>query len=122
MERMVRESGHRGAAIRELADVYVGSERTIIAWCLGVTQHEHGVDTIREIVNVLLLRGNIGRPGLGRPRFAGTATFRATAPAGSTTAPDQRLAGPAGAGLRDQAAPPARAMGRSQTIRGDASR
>jgi anaerobic selenocysteine-containing dehydrogenase len=28
----------------------------IVAWCLGVTQHEHGVDTVREIVNLLLLR------------------------------------------------------------------
>ena len=38
---------------------------TIIAWCLGVTQQEHGVDTVREIVNLLLLRGNIGRAGAG---------------------------------------------------------
>jgi molybdopterin-dependent oxidoreductase alpha subunit len=37
----------------------------IIAWCLGLTQHEHGVDTVREIVNVMLLRGNIGVPGAG---------------------------------------------------------
>ena len=37
----------------------------IIAWCLGFTQQEHGVDTVREIVNVLLLRGNIGREGAG---------------------------------------------------------
>jgi len=64
-ERIVGDSGIEERQIRELADVYVGSERTIIAWCLGVTQHEHGVDTIRELVNVLLLRGNIGRPGAG---------------------------------------------------------
>ena len=37
----------------------------IVAWCLGLTQHEHGVDTVREIVNVLLLRGNIGIEGAG---------------------------------------------------------
>jgi molybdopterin-dependent oxidoreductase alpha subunit len=43
----------------------MASERVIIAWCLGVTQHEHGVDTVREIVNLLLLRGNIGRDGAG---------------------------------------------------------
>lgn len=39
------------------------SERVIISWCLGITQHEHGVDTVREVVNLLLLRGNIGREG-----------------------------------------------------------
>ncbi len=41
------------------------SERVIISWCLGITQHEHGVDTVREVVNLLLLRGNIGREGAG---------------------------------------------------------
>jgi molybdopterin-dependent oxidoreductase alpha subunit len=64
-DRIVTDSGISEAQIRELADVYVRSKRTIIAWCLGVTQHERGVDTVREIVNVLLLRGNVGRPGAG---------------------------------------------------------
>lgn len=45
--------------------MYLASERTVISWCLGVSQHEHGVDTVREIVNLLLLRGNIGRLGAG---------------------------------------------------------
>ncbi|MEV0582603.1 FdhF/YdeP family oxidoreductase [Nonomuraea sp. NPDC050310] len=51
--------------VRKAARVYRDADRTVISWCLGVTQHEHGVDTIREIVNVLLLRGNIGREGAG---------------------------------------------------------
>jgi molybdopterin-dependent oxidoreductase alpha subunit len=62
---LVRDSGISEADIRKLADSYVESERLIIAWCLGITQHEHGVDTVREIVNLLLLRGNIGREGAG---------------------------------------------------------
>ena len=62
---LVRQSGLSEERIREAAAVYLGSERTIISWCLGVSQHEHGVDTVREIVNLLLLRGNIGRPGTG---------------------------------------------------------
>ena len=49
----------------EVARLYVAARRTIITWCLGLTQQEHGVDTIREIVNLLLLRGNIGRAGRG---------------------------------------------------------
>ncbi|HEY3543141.1 MAG TPA: FdhF/YdeP family oxidoreductase [Gaiellaceae bacterium] len=60
-----RQSGVDEATIRKVADVYLRSNRTILSWCLGVTQHEHAVDTIREIVNVLLLRGNIGREGAG---------------------------------------------------------
>lgn len=62
---LVEASGISEPDIRRLGDSYIRSERVIISWCLGVTQHEHGVDTIREIVNLLLLRGNIGREGAG---------------------------------------------------------
>jgi molybdopterin-dependent oxidoreductase alpha subunit len=62
---LVAASGVAEPEIRELAGSYLKSGRVIIAWCLGVTQHEHGVDTVREIVNLLLLRGNIGREGAG---------------------------------------------------------
>jgi len=62
---VVQGSGVAEPDIRHLADSYMASRRVIIAWCLGVTQHEHGVDTVREIVNLLLLRGNIGREGAG---------------------------------------------------------
>jgi molybdopterin-dependent oxidoreductase alpha subunit len=62
---IVRGSGIAEADVRGLADSYIASQNVIISWCLGLTQHEHGVDTVREIVNVLLLRGNIGRAGAG---------------------------------------------------------
>ncbi|MFG3268545.1 FdhF/YdeP family oxidoreductase [Streptomyces bobili] len=51
--------------ILKAAQVYRDADRSIISWCLGVSQHEHGVDTVREIVNLLLLRGNLGREGAG---------------------------------------------------------
>ena len=40
-------------------------QRIIVCWAMGLTQHQNSVATIREIVNLLLLRGNIGRPGAG---------------------------------------------------------
>ncbi|MGW5111404.1 FdhF/YdeP family oxidoreductase [Nocardia sp. NPDC004123] len=58
-------SGVSEARIRAAVDIYRAADRTIVSWCLGVTQHEHGVDTVREIVNLLLLRGNLGREGAG---------------------------------------------------------
>ncbi|GAA3031142.1 FdhF/YdeP family oxidoreductase [Microbacterium dextranolyticum] len=64
-DELVEQSGLSEADIRGAAEIYLASERTIISWCLGVSQHEHGVDTVREIVNLLLLKGNIGRPGTG---------------------------------------------------------
>ncbi|MCQ4080783.1 FdhF/YdeP family oxidoreductase [Streptomyces sp. RB6PN25] len=41
------------------------SDKIIVCWAMGLTQHKHGVPTIREIVNFLMLRGNIGKPGAG---------------------------------------------------------
>lgn len=43
----------------------LASKRTIVCWAMGLTQHKHAVATIREVVNLLLLRGDIGRPGAG---------------------------------------------------------
>jgi len=43
----------------------LGAERIIVCWAMGLTQHRNSVATIREIVNFLLLRGNVGRPGTG---------------------------------------------------------
>ncbi|BDH59029.1 FdhF/YdeP family oxidoreductase [Tsukamurella sp. PLM1] len=59
------QAGLPEVEIRRVGEMYLRAERAIISWCLGVTQHEHGVDTVREITNLLLLRGNIGRPGAG---------------------------------------------------------
>ena len=51
--------------VEAVGQLAASSERTIVCWAMGVTQHKHAVATIREIVSFLLLRGNIGRPGAG---------------------------------------------------------
>ncbi|MEU5917040.1 FdhF/YdeP family oxidoreductase [Streptomyces sp. NPDC047141] len=53
------------AEIERALEMVLASERTIVCWAMGLTQHKHSVPTIREVVNLLLLRGNIGRPGAG---------------------------------------------------------
>ncbi|MGW5273473.1 FdhF/YdeP family oxidoreductase [Streptomyces sp. NPDC004044] len=53
------------AAIEQALTMILASKRTIVCWAMGLTQHKHSVPTIREVVNFLLLRGNIGRPGAG---------------------------------------------------------
>jgi molybdopterin-dependent oxidoreductase alpha subunit len=58
-------SGVDEATIRHLADLYTSSRATITCWAMGLTQHKHSVATIQEIVNVMLLRGNVGREGAG---------------------------------------------------------
>ncbi|OXY91303.1 FdhF/YdeP family oxidoreductase [Streptomyces diastatochromogenes] len=59
------QSGLSRDDILKAARVYRDADRSIFSWCLGISQHEHGVDTVREIVNLLLLRGNLGREGAG---------------------------------------------------------
>ncbi|MEU3819917.1 FdhF/YdeP family oxidoreductase [Streptomyces sp. NPDC030392] len=52
-------------AIERALRMILASRRTIVCWAMGLTQHKHSVPTIREVVNLLLLRGAIGRPGAG---------------------------------------------------------
>ncbi|MFE5797668.1 FdhF/YdeP family oxidoreductase [Streptomyces sp. NPDC056503] len=58
-------TGLSRAEIERALEMVLASERTIVCWAMGLTQHKHAVPTIREVVNLLLLRGNIGRPGAG---------------------------------------------------------
>ena len=53
------------AALREAAMVYIQAEKVIGVYGMGFTQHTHGALNIAMLVNLLLLRGNIGRPGTG---------------------------------------------------------
>ena len=86
---LVRDAGVDEPEIRNLADTYLASKRVIIAWCLGLTQHEHGVDTVREIVNLLLLRGNIGREGAGPCPIRGHSNVQGNRTCGINHRPDK---------------------------------
>jgi molybdopterin-dependent oxidoreductase alpha subunit len=59
------ESGLTRNQLNTAAEMYANSKKTICAWCLGVTQQRNGVDNVSMIVNLLLVGGNIGRPGAG---------------------------------------------------------
>lgn len=62
---LVQQSGLSEEQIRAAGALYLASGKAIISWCLGISQQEHAVDMVREFMNVLLLRGNIGRIGAG---------------------------------------------------------
>ena len=51
--------------IKSAARLIQARPRMIICWAMGITQHQNAVDTIKEMVNLLLLRGSIGKPGAG---------------------------------------------------------
>lgn len=63
--RLEQQSGLTRREMRALAERYVGAERVIACWAMGLTQHRHGVANVQSILNLLLMRANIGRPGAG---------------------------------------------------------
>jgi len=65
LETLVAASGVALEDVEEAARIYVEAERVIVCWAMGLTQHKHGVANVQEIVNLLLLRGNLGKPGAG---------------------------------------------------------
>ncbi|AWW36881.1 hypothetical protein ADL00_29080 [Streptomyces sp. AS58] len=64
-EDVLAATGLTRTEIERVHEDVLRSERVIVCWAMGITQHRHGVPTIREIVNFLMLRGNLGRAGAG---------------------------------------------------------
>ncbi|HEV2114236.1 MAG TPA: FdhF/YdeP family oxidoreductase [Terriglobales bacterium] len=64
-DQIVAQSGISREQIRQAAEVVIKAKSIICCWAMGLTQHKNAVATIQEIVNFMLLRGNIGRPGAG---------------------------------------------------------
>ncbi|MCQ4046132.1 FdhF/YdeP family oxidoreductase [Streptantibioticus rubrisoli] len=64
-DEVLRATGLDRQRIEQLHDMVVSSRSIVVCWAMGLTQHKHAVPTIREVVNFLLLRGNVGRPGAG---------------------------------------------------------
>ncbi|MFE3523862.1 FdhF/YdeP family oxidoreductase [Streptomyces sp. NPDC059161] len=64
-DQTLAATGLTRTEIEQALAMVLASKRTIVCWAMGLTQHKHAVPTIREVVNFLLLRGNIGRTGAG---------------------------------------------------------
>ncbi|AZA98442.1 hypothetical protein EG359_01955 [Chryseobacterium joostei] len=58
-------SGVSKEDIYKAAEMIASKKRIIVSWGMGLTQQPNGVDMIREILNILLLKGSIGKPGAG---------------------------------------------------------
>lgn len=64
-QQITTQSGLSETQLRHAATIYQGAERVICTWAMGVTQHKHSVPTVREITNLQLLFGQLGKPGAG---------------------------------------------------------
>lgn len=62
---IVKHSGMTQEEIEQIAQAYAEAKNTIICYGMGITQHQHGTQNIQQLVNLLLLKGNMGREGAG---------------------------------------------------------
>jgi molybdopterin-dependent oxidoreductase alpha subunit len=90
-ETLVQHSGVDRATMDRFADVYGASDRTIFGWTMGITHHLHGVDNVRAIVNLALLRGMVGKPGAGLLPIRGHSNVQGIGSVGVTPALKQAI-------------------------------
>ena len=64
-DAILEQSGLSRTQIRAAAEIALSSSRIICCWAMGLTQHKNAVATIQEVVNLLLLRGSLAKPGAG---------------------------------------------------------
>lgn len=62
---IIEQSGIDQDQINQAASIFMQSERVIFCWAMGLTQHKNAVANIQEIVNLMMLRGQLGKPGAG---------------------------------------------------------
>lgn len=92
-DRLTKKSGLSREEIEEIAKLYMEAERTIICYGMGATQHETGTQNIQQMVNLLLLKGNIGRPGTGISPIRGHSNVQGDRTVGITEKPNAALLG-----------------------------
>ncbi|GGB03298.1 MULTISPECIES: FdhF/YdeP family oxidoreductase [Mucilaginibacter] len=65
VDDLAKAAGLTVNEIEQAVDLIKNKSRIIICWAMGITQHKNGVDTVKEIVNLAMLKGAIGKPGAG---------------------------------------------------------
>ncbi|EKT57342.1 FdhF/YdeP family oxidoreductase [Providencia sneebia] len=90
-EDILRVSGLSKFDIEQIAQIYIESKSTIICYGMGITQHQHGTQNIQQLVNLLLLKGNIGREGAGICPLRGHSNVQGDRTVGITEKPSQSL-------------------------------
>lgn len=86
---LVEASGVSRALLKEAADLLRRKSKIIVCWAMGLTQHENGVANIQEVVNLLLLKGSIGKPGAGTCPVRGHSNVQGDRTVGIIEAPSK---------------------------------
>lgn len=91
LNELIQASGVEKPEIEELANYLAETQKIIICWAMGLTQHENGVENIREVVNLLLLKGAIGIEGAGTCPVRGHSNVQGDRTMGIYEKPPQSL-------------------------------
>ncbi|MFK4811876.1 FdhF/YdeP family oxidoreductase [Devosia sp. ZW T5_3] len=86
---IVAVSGIDEAQIRRCAEIYIRSNATMICYGMGVTQHQQGSKLVQQVANLLLLRGNFGKPGAGIAPIRGHSNVQGDRTVGIDEKPSQ---------------------------------
>jgi molybdopterin-dependent oxidoreductase alpha subunit len=91
LQELVATSGIDLPEIKQAADILKNKTKIIACWAMGLTQHKNAVDTIKEIVNLLLLKGSIGKPGAGTCPVRGHSNVQGDRTMGIFEKPSQKF-------------------------------
>ncbi|AKN65043.1 FdhF/YdeP family oxidoreductase [Herbaspirillum seropedicae] len=87
-DELERHAGVSRAELELAADTYAGAGRAMLMYGMGVTQHREAVRTIHMLTNLLLMRGNIGKPGAGICPIRGHSNVQGQRTVGITEKPE----------------------------------
>ena len=90
-ESLERASGLTYAELEQVAVAYANSNATIISYGMGITQHNRGTANVRLIADLLLLRGNFGKPGAGICPLRGHSNVQGNRTVGVTEKPSENF-------------------------------
>jgi molybdopterin-dependent oxidoreductase alpha subunit len=86
-----KASGLSRGNLEQVAAAYIKSKATIVSYGMGITQHSKGTHTVQQIANLLLLRGNYGKPGAGICPLRGHSNVQGNRTVGITEKPNEAM-------------------------------
>jgi molybdopterin-dependent oxidoreductase alpha subunit len=91
LSQLAADSGVPLEQIELAAKAIMHKKKIIACWAMGLTQHKNAVDTIKEVVNLLLLKGSIGKPGAGTCPVRGHSNVQGDRTVGIFEKPSEQL-------------------------------
>jgi len=91
LNSLIDRTGLKEQHIDEAVDILKHKNKIIACWAMGLTQHINAVDNIREVVNLLLLKGSVGKPGAGTCPVRGHSNVQGDRTVGISERPPKEL-------------------------------